>query len=102
MALVSGVTKGEQAAREKLTLKRKHVAFVVRHLIVMKEVRRGIHRNVVPKIDFRMRVFGRRIQRGRRKWKTLTRIRAVSCRNERFVKQRRSGAQIVVSIRGNA
>src|SRR5436190_9981881 len=98
MPLVAGVTESEQAAGKKLPLNRKHVAFVVWHLIVREEVRRGIYGNVIAEVDFRVRIHRRRIQRRLRKRESLTGILAVSCSDERRVEQWRGGAQIVISI----
>src|SRR5215471_10945683 len=82
MTLISCVAQGQQGAGKELTLNRKHVALVVGHAVVMKEVRGSIHRKVIAEIDLGLRVPGRSVQWWRWERESLARGRAVGCSNE--------------------
>src|SRR5215467_6629252 len=102
MTLISRIAQGQQRAGKELTLDRQHVALVVGHPVVMKEVRCSIHRKVIAEIDLGLRVSGRSVQWRRWERESLARVRAVGCSNEGRLQQRRRGAQVVISIGRNA
>src|SRR5207244_10919118 len=94
VALIPGVTEGQNCTESELPLNRQHVTFGVRHAIVVKEIRSGIDGNVIPKVDV-VRLFGGGVQRRFREWESLPVIRTVRGRDERLIMHWRRRTQIV-------